>query len=150
MASESAGSEAATTEAAPGDMGDPSKMDRAAAVAAAARVAIPEEEESELGMNTRCYTPAGSEIPCIDDHEPCGGDGSGRGPEDFDSTCASNQCGWACQDAKGKDLLTQVLGCTSCDGGECKCVSHQLEHFVRRLNEDAVAAEDSTPQRSSV
>ena len=81
---------------------------------------------------------------------PCGGDGSGRGPEDFDSTCASNQCGWACQDAKGKDLLTQVLGCTSCDGGECKCVSHQLEHFVRRLNEDAVAAEDSTPQRSSV
>ena len=150
VASASAGSEAATTEAAPGDMGDPSQMDRAAAVAAAARVAIPEEEESELGMNTRCYTPAGSEIPCIDDHEPCGGDGSGRGPEDFDSTCASNQCGWACQDAKGKDLLTQVLGCTSCDGGECKCVSHQLEHFVRRLNEDAVAAEDSTPQRSSV
>ena len=150
VASASAGSEAATTEAAPGDMGDPSQMDRAAAVAAAARVAIPEEEESELGMNTRCYTPAGSEILCIDDHEPCGGDGSGRGPEDFDSTCASNQCGWACQDAKGKDLLTQVLGCTSCDGGECKCVSHQLEHFVRRLNEDAVAAEDSTPQRSSV
>ena len=150
VASASAGSEAATTEAAPGDMGDPSQMDRAAAVAAAARVAIPEEEESELGMNTRCYTPAGSEILCIDDHEPCGGDGSGRGPEDFDSTCASNQCGWACQDAKGKDLLTQVLGCTWCDGGECKCVSHQLEHFVRRLNEDAVAAEDSTPQRSSV
>ena len=150
VASASAGSEAATTDAAPGDMGDPSQMDRAAAVAAAARVAIPEEEESELGMNTRCYTPAGSEILCIDDHEPCGGDGSGRGPEDFDSTCASNQCGWACQDAKGKDLLTQVLGCTSCDGGECKCVSHQLEHFVRRLNEDAVAAEDSTPQRSSV
>ncbi|MGB1601295.1 MAG: hypothetical protein ACPIOQ_51645, partial [Promethearchaeia archaeon] len=82
----SAGSEAATTEAAPGDMGEPSQMDRAAAVAAAARVAIPEEEESELGMNIRCYTPAGSEIPCIDDHEPCGGDGSGRGPEDFDST----------------------------------------------------------------
>ena len=150
VASAAAGSGAATTEAAPGDVGDRSQMDRAAAVAAAARVAIPEEEESELGMNTRCYTPAGSEIPCIDDHEPCGGDGSGRGPEEYDSTCASNQCGWACQDAKGKDLLTQVLDCTSCDGGECKCVSHQLEHFVRRLNEDAVAAEDSTPQRSSV
>ena len=35
--------------------------------------------DAEIGINFKCYSPSGVEVPCLEDGQPCGDDDSGRG-----------------------------------------------------------------------
>jgi hypothetical protein len=41
---------------------------------------ISPEDARQMDISVKCYSPGGALIKCIEDDEPCGDDGSGRGP----------------------------------------------------------------------
>ncbi|EKX46092.1 hypothetical protein GUITHDRAFT_138566 [Guillardia theta CCMP2712] len=85
--------------------------------------------ESSQEQGKLCKLPTGQTILCKQDHEPCGNDGTGRGPAHFDASCASGKCTWAC--STSKSFLDSIMGCMSCDNDNCRCVGRDVGEYLK-------------------